>query len=105
MDAEVEWPRQRSAEDKLSAQYVLRAIQRRWRLVAGIGLLTCVAVGIFVFGRKHHTEPVLYRSTATVRVAAKPQREQSSSRDRKTSTTTTAAPSLVLSGPQRFALQ
>ena len=53
----------------LSPQYVLRAIQRRWRLVAGIGLLTCVAVGIFVFGRKHHTEPVRYRSTASVRVA------------------------------------
>ena len=34
-------------------------------------MLTCVAVGIFVFGRKHHTEPVKYRSVTTVRVAEK----------------------------------
>ena len=90
----------------LSAQYVLRAIQRRWRLVAGIGLLTCVAVGIFVFGRKHHTEPIRYRSTATVRVAAPPPKDNSSSKKKqKNATSTTVAVNIALSGPQKFALQ
>ena len=44
--------------------------------MVGIGLLTCVAVGIFVFGRKHNTEPVRYRSVSTVRVAPKPPKEE-----------------------------
>lgn len=71
--------------------------------MAGIGLLTCVAVGLFVFGRKHQTEPVKYRSTATVRVAPKPEKQDKSQSNK--ATTTTAAPNIALSGPQRFALR
>src|SRR5579862_3456133 len=91
----------------LSAQYVLRAIQRRWRLVVGIFLLTCVAVGIFVFGRKHHTVPVRYRSTVTVQVAAKPPAPNlSSSQARRLASTSTTTPlNIALSGPQKFALR
>jgi Mrp family chromosome partitioning ATPase len=89
----------------LSAQYVLRAIQRRWRLVAAIVLLTCVAVGIFVFGRKHSTEPVRYRSVASVRIAPKVKVDKSGSSNKKSASSTTAAPNIVLSGPQRFALR
>lgn len=90
----------------LSVQYVLRAIQRRWRLVAGIGLLTVVAVGIFVFGRKHHAEPVRYRSIVTERVAQPPAKAEGSSKKKKSTTSTTQPPvNLVLSGPQKFALQ
>jgi Mrp family chromosome partitioning ATPase len=94
----------------LSAQYVLRAIQRRWRLVAGIVLLTCVAVGIFVFGRKHHTQPIRYRSIATVRVAAPAAKSSSNSNSKKksnpkNSTTTTQPANIALSGPQKFALR
>ena len=90
----------------LSVQYVLRAIQRRWRLVAGIGLLTVVAVGIFVFGRKHHATPVRYRSIVTERVAQPPPKASKSNSKKKSTTSTTAPPvNLVLSGPQKFALQ
>jgi Mrp family chromosome partitioning ATPase len=91
----------------LSAQYVLRAIQRRWRLVLGIFLLTCVAVGIFVFGRKHHTSPVRYRSTATVRVAERPQQTDLSSAAarRAASTSTTVPKEIALGGPEKFALR
>ncbi len=90
----------------LSVQYVLRAIQRRWRLVAGIGLLTVVAVGIFVFGRKHHAVPVRYRSIVTERVGQTPPKQKSTSKKKSNSTSTTApTANLVLSGPQKFALQ
>jgi Mrp family chromosome partitioning ATPase len=73
--------------------------------VAGIILLTCVAVGIFVFGRKHHTQPVRYRSIATVRVDAKPAKDTSKKTNKKNSTTTTSPPNIALSGPQKFALR
>ena len=75
--------------------------------MVGIGLLTCVAVGIFVFGRKHNTEPVRYRSVSTVRVAPKPPKENSNKTDaqRKRDATSTTQPNLELSGPQRFALR
>ena len=89
----------------LSVQYVLRAIQRRWRLVAGIGLLTVVAVGIFVFGRKHRTEPVRYRSIVSERVAQPPPKDKSASKKKSTTSTTAPPVNLVLSGPQKFALQ
>jgi Mrp family chromosome partitioning ATPase len=91
----------------LSAQYVLRAIQRRWRLVLGIFLLTCVAVGIFVFGRKHHNTPVRYRSTATVRVADRPEKaDLSSAAARRAASTSTTTPSeIALGGPEKFALR
>src|SRR5579862_4779796 len=91
----------------LSAQYVLRAIQRRWRLVVGIFLLTCVAVGIFVFGRKHHTAPVRYRSTVTVRVGAKqPAPDLSNAQVRRLASTSTTAPlNIAQVGPTKFALR
>jgi hypothetical protein len=88
----------------LSAQYVLRAIQRRWRLVAAIGLITCVAVGIFVFGRKHHTDPIRYRSTASVRVAPPVKKDKTSKSSKKNTPTTQPAANIVLAEPQRFAL-
>src|SRR6185437_15030211 len=88
-----------------SAQYVLRAIQRRWRLVAGIILLTCVAVGVFVFGRKHHTSPVRYRSIVTIRVAPKVDTTPGGKKGNKNTTTTAQPVNLVLSAPQKFALQ
>jgi hypothetical protein len=72
--------------------------------VAAIGLLTCVAVGIFVFGRKHHTEPVRYRSTASIRIAPQPAKDKSNNSNKKSNTSTTQAPNIALSGPQKFAL-
>ena len=68
-------------------------------------LLTCVAVGIFVFGRKHHTAPVRYRSVVTVRVAPKPEPTTKKQPGNKNTTTTNPPANLVLSGPQKFALQ
>jgi hypothetical protein len=73
--------------------------------VAGIGLLTCVAVGIFVFGRKHHTQPVRYRSTATVRVAPQVKTAKASGSKKKSTTSTTAVQNIAISGPQKFALR
>jgi hypothetical protein len=72
-------------------------------LVAGIALLTCVAVGVFVFGRKHHTEPVRYRSTADVRVAERVKQDKTDSNKKNVTTTTVA--NIALSGPQKFALK
>jgi len=91
----------------LSAQYVLRAIQRRWRLVLGIFLLTCVAVGIFVFGRQNDSAPIRYRSVATVRVADRPEKEDLSSAAarRAASTSTTLPDEIALGGPEKFALR
>ena len=73
--------------------------------MAGIGLLTCVAVGIFVFGRKHQTQPVRYRSTSSVRVAPKVVKDKTSSKKKQAASSTTAPANIVLSGPQRFALK
>ncbi len=92
----------------LSAQYVLRAIQRRWRLVAGIVLLTAVAVGIFVFGRTHHAARVRYRSTVTVRVAERVKTStdlSAAANRRKANTSTTQPVNIALTGPQKFALR
>ncbi len=68
-------------------------------------MLTVVAVGIFVFGRKHHTQPVRYRSIVTERVAQPPPKDKSVSKKKSTTTTTAPPVNLVLSGPQKFALQ
>jgi len=70
-------------------------------------LLTVVAVGIFVFGRKHHTVPVRYRSIVSERVAATPPKQKNSSSKKSKTATSTTVPTvnLVLSGPQKFALQ
>jgi hypothetical protein len=71
-------------------------------------LLTVVAVGIFVFGRKHHTVPVRYRSIVTERVGnAPPKQKNSTSKKKSKSSTSTTLPTvnIVLSGPQKFALQ
>jgi len=57
----------------LSAQYVLRALRRRWRVAVGIFVLVCVGVGVFAYQRQHEKRPVRFASTATVRVAAEPQ--------------------------------
>ena len=73
----------------------------------GIFLLTCVAVGIFVFGRRHHTAPIRYRSTVTVRVAEKPPSpDLSSAQARRLATTSTTTPlNIALVGPEKFALR
>jgi Mrp family chromosome partitioning ATPase len=68
-------------------------------------LLTVVAVGIFVFGRKHRTEPVRYRSIVSERVAQPPPKDKSASKKKSTTSTTAPPVNLVLSGPQKFALQ
>jgi Mrp family chromosome partitioning ATPase len=73
----------------------------------GIFLLTCVAVGIFVFGRRHHNAPIRYRSTVTVRVAEKPPSpDLSSAQARRLATTSTTQPlNIALAGPEKFALR
>jgi len=64
-----------------------------------------VAVGVFVFGRKHHTTPVRYRSIVTVRVAPKVDTTPGDAKKGNKNTTTTIQPiNLVLSAPQKFAL-
>jgi Mrp family chromosome partitioning ATPase len=57
-----------------------------------------------VFGRKHHTSPVRYRTTVTIRVAPKPE-ETTNKKPNKNATTTVAPVNLVIAGPQKFALQ
>jgi Mrp family chromosome partitioning ATPase len=70
-------------------------------------LLTCVAVGIFVFGRSNDSSPVRYRSTATVRVADRPDAEDlSSSAARRAARTSTTLPDeIALGGPEKFAIR
>ncbi len=64
-----------------------------------------MAVGVFVFGRKHHTTPVRYRSLVIVRVAPKVDTTPDQKKSGNKNTTTTAQPvNLVLSAPQKFAL-
>ena len=71
----------------------------------GIFLLTCVAVGVFVFGRRHHTAPIRYRSTVTVRVGEKPPAvDLSSAQARRLASTSTTTPlNIALVGPEKFA--
>jgi Mrp family chromosome partitioning ATPase len=73
----------------------------------GIFLLTCVAVGVFVFGRRHHTAPIRYRSTVTVRVGEKPPAvDLSNAQARRLATTSTTTPlNIALVGPEKFALR
>ncbi len=75
--------------------------------MAGIALLTFVAVGVFVFGRTHRSIPIRYRSTVTVRVAQRVKTNTGKgSKSKKKATTTTTTPTIIaLSGPQKFALQ
>lgn len=72
--------------------------------MAGIFLLACVAVGIFVLSRSSDTAPVRYRSTVSVRIAPKPKKVEKSKAGKPTSTTAAAA-SVALSGQQIFALK
>jgi hypothetical protein len=74
--------------------------------VVGIGLLTCVAVGIFVFGRKHNTSPFAIGVSQPYALRRSPEgQEQQDRRPAEADATSTTQPNLELSGPQRFALR
>ena len=90
-------------EDRtLDLHDVAHAIRQRWRLVAGIFLLVCVGVGIFVLSRRSDTAPVRYRSTVSVRIAEKPKKATKNKSSKQTTTTTVQ--SVALSGQQVFAM-
>ena len=87
----------------LNFEDAVQAIRRRWRLVAGIFLIACVAVGVFVFLRTNTKTPIRYRSIAKVDVGnPAPKTENKSPSGKKTTATT--VPSITLSRPQRLAL-
>jgi hypothetical protein len=72
----------------LNLEDVFRAIRRRWRLVAGVFLLACIGVGIFIYSRESNKPVVRYRSVATIQVvagAAKPDKQSNSNRKTTTS--------------------
>ncbi len=89
----------------LTLDDVFRAIRRRWRLVAGVFLLACIGVGVFIYARVHDKPPVRFRSVVTVQVApgsAAPAKSKSKSRSNQT--TTTAAPIVQTSAATKLAL-
>jgi hypothetical protein len=65
--------------------------------VAGIFLLACIGVGLFVFSRERNKPPVRYRSVVTVQIApgSGQTKDKSSSKIR---TTTTRPPIVLVSG-------
>jgi Mrp family chromosome partitioning ATPase len=77
----------------------MRALQRRWRVAVGVFVIVCAAVAVFVVNRKHEIHPVVYASSASVRVAPPPAPANGNSR-----TTTTTAPAIALSGPAQLAM-
>jgi hypothetical protein len=80
---------------------VLRAIRRRWRLAAGIFLLACIGVGVFVFTRERDKPPVRYRAVVTVQIAATSSTPKTSGGGKKATTTT--APVITTSGVGKLA--
>jgi Mrp family chromosome partitioning ATPase len=81
---------------------VVRAVRQHWRLVAGIFLLSCVAVGIFVLNRRNDTKPVRYQSAVNIRIAPRPEERENKETNRNPTTTIAA---VSLSGQNTFALQ
>ncbi|MFM8236144.1 MAG: hypothetical protein ACKOBG_00080, partial [Actinomycetota bacterium] len=88
----------------LNLDDVVQALRRRWRLAAGIFLLVVVGVGIFVFARVRTRPPVRFRSVATVQVATPEKQTEDSGNRNGNRVSTTTAPDITLSGPQRLAL-
>jgi Mrp family chromosome partitioning ATPase len=71
--------------------------------VAGVFLLACIGVGVFLYSRVHDKPPVRFRSIVTVQVApgsAKPEKSKTNSNQ----TTTTAAPIVATSPATKLAL-
>ncbi len=78
-------------------------MRQRWRVVVGIFLLACVAVGVFVLSQSAHVEPVSYQSSVSIRIAQKPPKVEDKSNSSRQTTTT--LPNIVLAGQQAFALR
>ena len=73
----------------LTLEDIFRSIRRRWRLAAGIFLLACIGVGVFVFTRERDKPPIRYRAVVTVQIA--PPAPKAPSNGKKTPTTVSAA--------------
>ena len=80
---------------------MLRAVRRRWRLAAGIFLLACIGVGVFVFMRERDKPPVRYRAVVTVQIAATSSIPKDTGGGKKATTTT--APVITTSGVGKLA--
>jgi hypothetical protein len=65
--------------------------------VAGVFLLACIGVGLFVFSRERDKPPVRFRSAVTIQIAPQAQAPA------KGNTATTSAPVIVTAGPAKLA--
>ena len=87
----------------LSFDDVFRSVRRRWRLVAGIFLLACIGVGVFLLSRERNKPAPRYRANVTIQIepgSGKQQKQSNSNRK----TTTTGAPLIATNGASKLAV-
>ncbi|MDQ1476916.1 MAG: hypothetical protein QOE62_2145 [Actinomycetota bacterium] len=72
--------------------------------MAGVFLLSCIGVGIFLYSRLHDKAPVRYRASDTVQIAPGNAAPTKKSKSNSNQTTVTAAPIIATNGATKLAL-